>query len=51
MGAILDDGEDPSDAAQAWLKAHPEALDAWLAGVTTRDGGDAVAAVRTALGV
>jgi glycine betaine/proline transport system substrate-binding protein len=51
MGAILDDGEDPGDAAQAWLKAHPETLDAWLAGVTTRDGGDAVAAVRSSLGV
>jgi glycine betaine/proline transport system substrate-binding protein len=51
MGAILDDGEDPEDAAQAWLAANPEALDGWLDGVTTRDGGDAVAAVRSALGV
>jgi glycine betaine/proline transport system substrate-binding protein len=51
MGAILDDGEDPADAAQAWLKANPEVLDTWLAGVTTRDGGDAAAAVRASLGV
>jgi glycine betaine/proline transport system substrate-binding protein len=51
MGAILDDGEDPADAAQAWLGANPEVLDTWLAGVTTRDGGDAVAAVRASLGV
>ena len=50
MGAILDDGEDPEDAAQAWLKANPEVLDGWLEGVTTLDGGDAVAAVRQALG-
>ena len=51
MGAILDDKAKPDDAAKAWLKAHPEALDAWLAGVTTFDGGDAAAAVRAALGV
>jgi glycine betaine/proline transport system substrate-binding protein len=51
MGAILDDGEDPDDAATAWLTAHPEVLDTWLAGVTTFDGGDAVAAVRKSLGV
>jgi glycine betaine/proline transport system substrate-binding protein len=51
MGAILDDGEDPADAAQAWLKENPEAIEPWLEGVTTRDGGDAVAAVRDSLGV
>ena len=50
MGAILDDGEDPADAAAAWLKANPDALGPWLDGVTTRDGGDAVAAVQEALG-
>ena len=51
MGAILDDGEDPADAAKAWLKGHPEVLDAWLAGVTTKDGGDGMAAVKSALGL
>lgn len=51
MGAILDDGEDPGDAAKAWLKANPGALDGWLTGVTTRDGGDAMAAVKAALGL
>ena len=25
MGAILDDGEDPADAAAAWLTANPDA--------------------------
>jgi glycine betaine/proline transport system substrate-binding protein len=50
MGAILDKGEDPQAAATAWLKAHPETLDAWLEGVTTFDGGDAKAAVGAALG-
>lgn len=49
MGAILNDGEDPREAARAWLAAHPEVLDAWLDGVTTRDGGDAMAAVKAAL--
>ena len=38
-------------AAAAWLKAHPDVLDAWLAGVTTKDGGDAMAAVKGALGL
>ena len=41
MGAILDDGTEPEDAARDYLKAHPEVLDAWLAGVTTADGGTA----------
>jgi glycine betaine/proline transport system substrate-binding protein len=49
MGAILNDGEDPEDAARAWLAANPEVLDAWLEGVTTADGGDAKAAVTGAL--
>jgi glycine betaine/proline transport system substrate-binding protein len=49
MGAILNDGVDPTDAAKAWLAANPEAWAAWLDGVTTKDGGDAVAAVTAAL--
>jgi glycine betaine/proline transport system substrate-binding protein len=51
MGAILNDGEDPDKAASAWLKANPGTLDAWLKGVTARDGGDAMAAVKGALGL
>lgn len=51
MGAILDDGEEPNAAASAWLKANPGALDGWLDGVTTKDGGDAIGAVKTALGL
>jgi glycine betaine/proline transport system substrate-binding protein len=50
MGAILNDGADPEDAARAWLAANPDAWTPWLDGVTTRDGGDAVAAVTAALG-
>lgn len=51
MGAILDDGEDPKKAAKAWLKAHPDVPVAWLAGVTTFDGGDATAALKKDLGM
>ena len=51
MGAILNDGEDPADAAKAWLAANPTAYEGWLEGVTTKDGGDAVAAVNAALGM
>lgn len=49
MGAILNDGKDPMEAAKAWLAAHPEAATPWLAGVTTKDGGDAAAALAGAL--
>ncbi|MCR8725826.1 choline ABC transporter substrate-binding protein [Frigidibacter sp. ROC022] len=49
MGMILDDGMDPADAAKTWLAAHPDTWKPWLEGVTTRDGGDAVAAVEKSL--
>ncbi|MEF3046982.1 choline ABC transporter substrate-binding protein [Pseudotabrizicola sp. L79] len=49
MGAILDNGDDPADAARAWLAANPGTWEAWLDGVTTKDGGDAKAAVVAAL--
>ncbi|MBC8129674.1 MAG: choline ABC transporter substrate-binding protein [Rhizobiaceae bacterium] len=51
MGAILDGGEEPADAATEWLKANPGALDTWLSGVKTLDGQDGLAAVKAALGV
>ncbi len=51
MGAILDDGEEPSDAATAWLAANSDILGSWLDGVTAKDGGDAMAAVKGALGL
>ena len=50
MGAILNDGADPTEAATAWLAANPDTWTPWLDGVTTIDGGDAVAAVTAALG-
>jgi glycine betaine/proline transport system substrate-binding protein len=49
MGAILNDGTDPREAAKAWLAANPTAWEGWLDGVTTKDGGDAKAAVTAAL--
>ena len=49
MGAILDEGEDPEGAARAWLAGNADAYAAWLDGVTTMDGGDALAAVSAAL--
>ena len=51
MGAILDDGKDPAEAATDWLSANAGVLDGWLEGVTTKDGGDAMAAAKTALGL
>ncbi len=51
MGAILDDGADPREAAANWLKDNPGVLDSWLSGVTTKDGGDAMAAIKSELGL
>lgn len=51
MGAILNDGEEANDAAAAWLKANPGVLDAWLDGVTAKDGSDGMAAVKASLGM
>jgi glycine betaine/proline transport system substrate-binding protein len=51
MGKILNDGADPADAAKEWLTANPDTVTPWLEGVTTKDGGDAVAAVKGALGL
>jgi len=49
MGAILNDGVDPEDAAAAWLAANTDAWMPWVDGVTTLDGGDAAAAVKAKL--
>mgnify|MGYP003138860226 CR=1 FL=1 len=51
MGAILDDGQDPAEAATAWMAANPDLVMGWLDGVTAQDGGDAAAAVKAALGM
>ena len=49
MGAILNDGAKPRDAAMAWMKANPDTVMSWLDGVTTKDGGDAKAAAQAML--
>jgi len=48
MDAILQ-GTDANGAAMEWLKANPDAATPWLEGVTTFDGGDAAAAVQSAI--
>jgi glycine betaine/proline transport system substrate-binding protein len=48
MDAILK-GAEANTTATDWLKANPDAVTPWLAGVTTFDGGDAAAAVKAAL--
>ena len=50
-GKILNDGQEPDKAAEEWLKANPTVVDPWLAGVTAKDGGDGLAAVKAALGL
>ena len=47
----IDGGKDGETAAAEWLKANPGVLDKWLAGVTTVDGQDGLAAVKSELGV
>ncbi|MBW4022775.1 MAG: choline ABC transporter substrate-binding protein [Proteobacteria bacterium] len=52
MGYIMYDKMDPTAAAAKWLKANPDAMTPWLAGVTTEDGSQpADAAVKKALGL
>ncbi|GAB4232182.1 MAG: choline ABC transporter substrate-binding protein [Kiloniellaceae bacterium] len=51
MGAILDDGQEPNEAATAWLKANPGVLDGWLDGVETLDGKPGLPAVKAHLGL
>jgi glycine betaine/proline transport system substrate-binding protein len=52
--AVMDEiakGTEGETAGATWLKANPGVLDAWLAGVTTIDGGDGLAAVKKSLGL
>lgn len=38
MGNILDDGMSADEAAAGWIAGNPDAVKAWLDGVTTLDG-------------
>lgn len=49
MGTILNDGEEPRDAAHTWLANNPAVLDGWLKGVTTLNGDAALPAVKASL--
>ena len=51
MGQILDDGADPDEATEAWIKANGETVLGWVDGVTTEDGGDGAAAVKDKFGL
>ncbi|AKS46778.1 glycine betaine/proline transport system substrate-binding protein [Octadecabacter temperatus] len=51
MGAILNDGTEPNEAATVWMAANTDVVMGWLDGVTTMDGGDAAEAVKAALGM
>ncbi len=41
--------QSPQEVARQWLREHPEDLQRWLAGVTTFDGRDGMAAVKASL--
>lgn len=43
--------DDPQTVAKSWIKANPAILEQWLAGVTTFDGQDGVAAVKKFVGL
>ncbi|MDD1793237.1 choline ABC transporter substrate-binding protein [Enterovibrio makurazakiensis] len=51
MNGILNDGAKPEVAAKEWLQANPDALTAWLDGVKTADGKDALPAVKAHLNI
>ncbi|MBT9382661.1 choline ABC transporter substrate-binding protein [Pseudooceanicola sp. CBS1P-1] len=51
MGKILNDGEDADKASLEWMQAHPDLVMSWVDGVTTADGGDGAAAVKSKLGL
>lgn len=45
MAEVVDKKIGFDEAAKAWVKANPQVLEAWLAGVTTKADGDALEAV------
>lgn len=51
MAYLIRDSMTGTEAAARAIKEQPEYLEAWLAGVTTRDGGDGLAAVKASLGL
>ncbi|VVP57450.1 Glycine betaine/carnitine transport binding protein GbuC [Pseudomonas fluorescens] len=49
MDGVLNQNQKPRAAAKAWLKANPAVLQAWLSGVSSRDGKDGLAMVSARL--
>lgn len=49
MDQVLSGKASNEAAVKAWIKANPAALEAWLNGVTTREGGNGLAAVKAKL--
>ncbi|BCD85624.1 glycine/betaine ABC transporter substrate-binding protein [Pseudomonas solani] len=49
MNEVLSKNASNDEAVKAWLKANPQVVEGWLQGVTTREGGDALAAVKAKL--
>ncbi len=49
MAEVVDKKVSVDEAAKAWVKAHPQLLEGWLAGVTTKAGGDALEAIKAKL--
>lgn len=51
MNGILNDGVKPNVAAKEWLQGNPDVLTAWLDGVKTQDGKEALPAVKAHLNI
>lgn len=51
MGQILDEGADPAEATETWLKNNPDVWSSWLDGVTTTAGEPGLPAVKAHLGL
>ena len=49
MNEVMSKKANNEQAIKNWLQANPAVIDAWLQGVTTRDGGDALAAIKARL--
>ncbi|MGH8434875.1 MAG: choline ABC transporter substrate-binding protein [Pseudomonas sp.] len=49
MDAVLNENQKPRAAAQAWIKANPQVLDTWLAGVSSHDGKPALEVAKAKL--
>lgn len=49
MAAALAKKGSTAEAVKAWIAAHPEALEQWLQGVQSREGGEALAVLKAKL--